>query len=57
MNENIPTYISELDHAQFPKLTDAAVGSLWLQKELGQGHLLTSEQLPHDENHTPTQLN
>lgn len=55
-SENIHTYISKLDHTQFSQLTDTAVGSLWLEEELGQGHLLASEQLPHDENHTPTQL-
>lgn len=41
------TYISELDHAKFSQLAHAAVGRLRLQKELGQGHLFTSEQLPH----------
>lgn len=43
------TYISKLDHTQFPQLTDAAVRCLRLEEELGQGHLLTSEQLPHDD--------
>lgn len=55
-HENIRTYISELDHAQFSKLADTAVGCLWLEKELSQGHLLTSEQFPHDGNLTPPQL-
>lgn len=54
--QRIPTYISELDHAQFSQLTDTAVGGLRLQEELGQGHLLTSEQLPHGENQITTWL-
>ena len=45
----IHTHISELDHAQFSQLTDAAVGCLWLEEELGQCHLLTPEQFPHDD--------
>lgn len=49
-------YVSELDHAQLPQLTDAAVGSLGLQEELGQSHLLTAEQLPHDQIHSTARL-
>lgn len=54
--DSVHTYISKLDHAQFSQLADAAVGSLRLEKELSQGHLLAPEQFPHDENHTRTQL-
>lgn len=42
------TYVSELHHADLPQLTDTAVGRLRLKEELGQGHLLTAEQLPHN---------
>lgn len=47
-NEKVCTYVSELHHADLPQLTDAAVGGLRLKEELGQGHLLTAEQLPHN---------
>lgn len=42
------TYVSELHHADLPQLTDTAVGWLWLEEKLGQGHLLTAKQLPHN---------
>jgi len=42
------TYISKLHHSNLPQLTDTAVGGLRLEEELGQGHLLTAEQLPHN---------
>lgn len=42
------TYISELHHANLPQLTDTAVGGLRLEEKLGQGHLFTAEQLPHN---------
>lgn len=41
------TYVTELDLAELPQLTDATVGSFRLQKELGQRHLLAPEELPH----------
>lgn len=52
----LQTYVSELDHSELSQLAHAAVGRLRLQKELGQGHLFTSEQLPHGGGQTPTQL-
>ncbi len=42
------TYISELHHAGLPQLTYTAVGGLRLEEELGQSHLLTAKQLPHN---------
>lgn len=53
-SESILIYISELDHAEFSQLAHATVGRLRLEEELGQGHLLASEELPHDDNRTPT---
>lgn len=41
------TYITELHHADFSKLTDATVGRLRLEEELSQRHFFTSEELPH----------
>lgn len=41
------THVAELDLAQLAQLADTAVRGLGLQKELGQGHLLAAEQLPH----------
>lgn len=42
-----PTHISELDQTQLPKLSHAAVGSLHLQEELHQAHLLAPEDRGH----------
>ena len=42
------THITELHHSDLSQFADAAVGRLWLEVELGQGHLLTSEEFPHD---------
>lgn len=41
------THISELDQTQLPKLGHTAVGSLHLQEELHQAHLLAPEDRGH----------
>lgn len=41
------TYITELNHPNLSQFTDTAVGSFWLEEELGQGHLFTSKEFPH----------
>lgn len=41
------TYITELDHPDLSQFTDATVGRFWLEEELSQRHLFTSEEFPH----------
>lgn len=41
------SYVTELDQAQFAELGDARVGSLTLQEQLTQGHLLAPKQRTH----------
>ena len=41
------TYVTKLDHSQLSQLAYTAVGRLWLEEKLSQGHLLASEELPH----------
>lgn len=41
------THVAELDLPQLAQLADTAVRGLGLEEELGQGHLLAAEQLPH----------
>lgn len=41
------TYITKLHHPDLSQLTDATVGSFWLEEELSQRHLFASEQFPH----------
>jgi len=44
------THVAELHHPDLAELADTAVRGLRLQEELGQRHLLTSEEIPHDAN-------
>lgn len=41
------SYVTELDQAQFAELRDTRVGSLTLQEQLTQGHLLAPKQRTH----------
>lgn len=43
------THIAKLHHPDLAEFTNAAVGSLRLEEELGQGHLFTSKEFPHDD--------
>lgn len=41
------THIPKLHHPNLSQFTDTAVGSLWLEEELSQCHLLTPKEFPH----------